>query len=82
MKIPLKLARKLARMAAAAGLPFREFVERALTLATAERRAVFISFRYEDALAYNSVVRAAAKAAGASGWTLYVDGYHGPRENQ
>ena len=77
MKIPRKLARKLARMAAAAGLPLREFVERALMLATEEnnRRAVFISMSYDDALAYNSVIRLAAKAAGAS-WTLHK--LHGP----
>lgn len=72
MKIPSrKLARKLARMAAAAGMSLREFVNRGLALAATEERRnrVFISHSYDDALEYNRAIRLAAKASGAS-WAL------------
>ena len=74
IKISRKLARKLARMAAAAGQPLQEFVERALRLATTEEtpRDVFISFNFDERAEHNRFLTAYFKVLGEP-WTLGKD---------
>ena len=74
MRISRKLARKLAKMAAEAGKPFREFVNRALYLAATEKDKgidFMISDRDKEGFLWNARVALQAKATGRR-WKVWV----------